>query len=203
MEQPKTIDELKAWYEEKGLPDENITRFFIGKDTYEPKAYGIYYDPYFAEYVVYKVKDTGERVIRYQGPDEETAVREIYLKLVEKIAQHNARLSDKENAVISRQNGNSYINYRTKKQIISFFVVLAMFFIFFLYQMISRFHNSVDVYYDGGYYDDGYYYYYDDDYYDDDYYYYDDDYDYDDYDYDDWDYDWDDDWDYDDWGDDW
>lgn len=29
--EPKTIEELKIWYKEHNLPDEKITRFFIGK----------------------------------------------------------------------------------------------------------------------------------------------------------------------------
>ena len=31
-DQPTTIDELKEWYKSKGLPDEEVTRFFIGRD---------------------------------------------------------------------------------------------------------------------------------------------------------------------------
>lgn len=42
--QPKTIEELKAWYTAHHLPPEEITRFFIGKDIREPKAFGIYRD---------------------------------------------------------------------------------------------------------------------------------------------------------------
>ena len=32
---PKTIEELKKWYSDRGLPPENVTRFFIGKDIKE------------------------------------------------------------------------------------------------------------------------------------------------------------------------
>ena len=42
IEVPKTIEELATWYAEKNLPPEEVTRFFIGKDVREPKAFGIY-----------------------------------------------------------------------------------------------------------------------------------------------------------------
>ena len=29
---PKTIAQLQTWYKTRGLPPENVTRFFIGKD---------------------------------------------------------------------------------------------------------------------------------------------------------------------------
>ncbi len=32
ISKPKTIEELKEWYIQKNLPDENVTRFFIGKN---------------------------------------------------------------------------------------------------------------------------------------------------------------------------
>ena len=43
-DQPLTIQELRQWYESKGLPPESVTRFFIGKDIREPRAFGIYFD---------------------------------------------------------------------------------------------------------------------------------------------------------------
>lgn len=43
-EAPKTIEELKQWYVDHKLPDENITRFFIGKNYTEKRAFGIYKD---------------------------------------------------------------------------------------------------------------------------------------------------------------
>lgn len=68
MNQPKTIEELRQWYIDKNLPPEDVTRFFIGKNILEPKAFGIYENE-FHEFVVYKNKADGERAIRYQGPD--------------------------------------------------------------------------------------------------------------------------------------
>ena len=43
-EAPKTIEELKKWYVDHNLSDENITRFFIGKNYTEKRAFGIYKD---------------------------------------------------------------------------------------------------------------------------------------------------------------
>ena len=76
---PSTIDELKAFCREKNMPLAQM-RFFIGQDYPDPRAFGIYRD-YDGNYVVYKNKSDGSRSIRYQGPDEAYAVREIYLKL--------------------------------------------------------------------------------------------------------------------------
>ena len=83
--QPKTIEELRAWYIAHHLPPEEITRFFIGKNITEPKAFGIYRDSY-GDFVVYKNKSTGERAIRYQGSDEQYAVNELYQRLKAEIA---------------------------------------------------------------------------------------------------------------------
>lgn len=66
-DQPLTIEELRQWYEGKGLPPEEVTRFFIGKDIREPKAFGIYYEEDTGNYVVYKNKASGERSVRYRG----------------------------------------------------------------------------------------------------------------------------------------
>ena len=80
-EQPKTIEELRAWYIAHHLPPEEITRFFIGKNITEPKAFGIYRDSY-GDFVVYKNKSTGERAVRYKGADEKYAVNELYQRLI-------------------------------------------------------------------------------------------------------------------------
>ena len=90
--QPKTIEELKEWYIAHHLPPEEITRFFIGKDIREPKAFGIYRDGN-GDFVVYKNKSTGERAIRYQGSDEQYAVNELYQRLKAEIADQKGRSS--------------------------------------------------------------------------------------------------------------
>ena len=59
----------EQWYKDRGLPDYETTRFFIGINYEKPKAFGIYKDDNTGKFVVYKNKDTGERVIRYEGTD--------------------------------------------------------------------------------------------------------------------------------------
>lgn len=86
---PQTIEELKAWYTAHNLPPEEVTRFFIGKDYKEPKAFGIYQDG--ERFIVYKNKADGSRAIRYEGGDEAYAVNELYLKLKEEIARQKAQ----------------------------------------------------------------------------------------------------------------
>lgn len=78
---PQTIEELRVWYKERNLPPENITRFFIGKDNREPKAFGIYQDG--DNFVVYKNTADGVRHEHYRGTNESVAVRELLLKLKE------------------------------------------------------------------------------------------------------------------------
>ncbi len=77
---PKTIDELKEYCAERGMPLLKM-RFFIGEDYRKPKAFGIYKDG--SEFIVYKNKANGERAVRYQGPDEAFAVSELFAKLLE------------------------------------------------------------------------------------------------------------------------
>ncbi len=56
-------------------------RFFIGQDFREPRAFGICKKE--NEYIVYKNKSDGSRFIRYRGLDEETAVFELFSKLLD------------------------------------------------------------------------------------------------------------------------
>lgn len=85
---PKTIAELEQWYKDRNLPPYDVTRFFIGINYEEPKAFGIYQDG--ERFIVYKNKSDGERAIRYQGTDEDYAVNEIYLKLKSEILAQKA-----------------------------------------------------------------------------------------------------------------
>lgn len=80
---PKTIAELAKWYEDRHLPPYEITRFFIGIDYRQPRAFGIYQAG--NEFIVYKNKADGTRAVRYQGTDEAYAVNELYLKLKDEI----------------------------------------------------------------------------------------------------------------------
>jgi len=77
---PKTIEELKEYCAERGMPLLRM-RFFIGEDYRQPRAFGIYQDG--GDFVVYKNKSDGSRAIRYRGPDEAHAVNELFLKLLE------------------------------------------------------------------------------------------------------------------------
>ena len=91
---PKTIEELKEWYMARKLPPERVTRFFIGKDVKEPKAFGIYKDG--RDIIVYKNKANGQRSVRYQGKDEAYGVNELYMKLKSEILnQKNHRITKK------------------------------------------------------------------------------------------------------------
>lgn len=95
---PQTIEELKSWYMARKLPPESVTRFFIGKDIKEAKAFGIYQDG--NNFVVYKNKADGSRAVRYRGTDEAYAVNEIYLKLKSEILNQKSRN-------LSRHSGNT------------------------------------------------------------------------------------------------
>ena len=81
--QPKTISELQEWFRANGY-DYYKTRFFIGIDYKDPKAFGIYKDDA-GDFVVYKNKANGERAIRYHGSDEEYAVNEIWQRFQQEI----------------------------------------------------------------------------------------------------------------------
>ncbi len=76
--EPKTIEELREYCAARDLPLSQL-RFFIGENYPEPRAYGIYRDG--TDFVVYKNKADGSRAIRYRGPDERFAVRELLLRL--------------------------------------------------------------------------------------------------------------------------
>ncbi|MCR5747509.1 MAG: hypothetical protein K6G03_07355, partial [Lachnospiraceae bacterium] len=63
---PRTIEELKAFCEEKKIPLDKF-KFHIGENYQGPQAFGIYYDEENKEYVVYKNKSDGSRAVRYHG----------------------------------------------------------------------------------------------------------------------------------------
>lgn len=99
---PETIEQLKQWYIEHNLPDENITRFFIGKNYTEPKAFGIYKDEDTQNFIVYKNKSDGKRAVRYEGKDEKYAVNELYQKLKEEIInqKNNSKNTERKKTTI-------------------------------------------------------------------------------------------------------
>jgi len=89
---PQTIDELLLWYKTNNLPPFEKTRFFIGINYQQPRAFGIYKEG--EEFVVYKNKNDGTRAIRYRGGNESFAVNEIYLKLLEILHQNNYTINN-------------------------------------------------------------------------------------------------------------
>ena len=160
--QPRTIEELKKWYEDRQLPPPETTRFFIGVDYKEPRAFGIYKNDN-NEFVVYKNKADGSRVIRYQGKDETYAVDELFQKLKDEIVHQKAR---------STSRGRQTKSDNRLKQIRSIiYMIFALAFIaIFVFESVSgKRHNGYYNYEDVVYYNDaGNWYYFDDD--DDDWY---------------------------------
>ena len=112
--QPKTIEELQEWYTAHHLPPEEVTRFFIGKNITEPKAFGIYKDGN-GDFVVYKNKSTGERAVRYKGADEQYAVNELYQRLKAEIADQKTR-SNANRPASSTQQYAVDTSYKKKKR---------------------------------------------------------------------------------------
>ena len=102
---PKTIEQLQKWYEDRQLPPYEVTRFFIGINYTNPKAFGIYKDG--NEFVVYKNKADGQRAIRYRGTDEAYAVNELYLKLKDEILNQKAHNQDRRSGVVNSSSTNS------------------------------------------------------------------------------------------------
>ena len=80
---PSTIDELRRWYSNRHLPPYEVTRFFIGENVSEPRAFGIYREG--DRVIVYKNKDNDQRAIRYNGTDEGYAVSEFLNKLKDEL----------------------------------------------------------------------------------------------------------------------
>lgn len=87
-DQPATIEGLKQWYRDRGLPPYDVTRFFIGENHIGARAFGIYADG--DNFVVYKNKEDGSRVIRYKGTDEAYAVNELLQRLKQEILEQKA-----------------------------------------------------------------------------------------------------------------
>lgn len=163
-ETPQTIEELQSWYRARNLPPEEVTRFFIGKDTHAPRAFGIYEAN--GEFVVYKNKSDGSRAIRYRGTDEAYAVNELYMRLKEEILnQKNLNLKKQ-----ARNQSNSYNrSYKPKKirgtsiivtTIVMFIFIVNILSIGLFYGLSDRFGTSSYNYYltenNEIYYDEGY-----------------------------------------------
>ena len=109
-EEVRTIAQLKRWYKDRNLPPQEVTRFFIGVDYKEPKAFGIYRDEETGAYIVYKNKADGTRAIRYEGYDEASAVYELHEKLKEEILNQK-RLNALRASNDSSDPDDSYSDY--------------------------------------------------------------------------------------------
>ena len=107
---PQTIEELQEYCAERGMPLLRM-RFFIGEDTKEAKAFGIFRDNH-GDIVVYKNKADGSRAVRYKGKDERHAVNEIYGKLLEECHNRGIYPDGKSNATYM-SGGKSSGNTRT------------------------------------------------------------------------------------------
>ena len=134
---PQTIAELKDWYRARNLPSEEITRFFIGRNIREPKAFGIYEEN--GNFIVYKNKSDGSRAIRYQGTDEAYAVNEMYLKLKEEILNQknlNARKRSR-NSSLNRKKGYSKKKNSSLLSVIVYAGILITILFTFIVPMVS------------------------------------------------------------------
>ncbi len=133
-DQPTTIEGLKEWYESKGLPPEDVTRFFIGKDIREAKAFGIYKDENSGNFIVYKNKADGTRAVRYEGTDEAYAVNELHTRLKQEILEQkahniaNGSASGNTGTAGGTQNANPAVSRKNK---IVFRIIIIALIVFF------------------------------------------------------------------------
>ena len=134
---PKTIQELKEYCAERGMPLLRM-RFFVGQDHREPKAFGIYKADG-NRYVVYKNKADGSRAVRYDGPDEAYAVNELFEKLLSEC--HNRGIYP--DGAVARVSGSTVPRVssgRSKKPIllIVFGIIILSLVLFGLYRHLSH-----------------------------------------------------------------
>ncbi len=149
---PKTIEQLRVWYKTRGLPPEEVTRFFIGKDIKEPKAFGIYEEH--GVFTVYKNKADGSRAVRYKGTDEAYAVNELYLRLKEEIL-HQKSLNIAKRGIGNRPGPSVTRSPRRSGKVKSTLLVVLMLVLFLpsiLISMISTINLSTYLTRDRGYY---------------------------------------------------
>ena len=156
---PRTIEELKAWYVAHNLPPENVTRFFIGKNIQEPRAFGIYQEG--EQFIVYKNKDNGSRAVRYQGYDEGYAVNELYMKLKSEIANQKNR-----NRVLTAEE-HAAAQKKSRRIVTIAIIVLVLYLVVSVWISIKSPNRGYYHYNDDWYYYDNHswYYYADDDWY--------------------------------------
>ena len=155
---PQTIDELKEYCAERGMPLLKM-RFFIGEDYRQPKAFGIYKDG--NDFVVYKNKASGERAIRYRGPDEKFAVNELFMKLLEEC--HNRGIYP-DGQIPERSGGGTRQRSRKKSSMLFPIIVIILSMLFSgVMAVVSKTVHRNDGYYSAG--DGTVYYHYGNDWY--------------------------------------
>ncbi|MDO4649031.1 MAG: zinc ribbon domain-containing protein [Eubacteriales bacterium] len=137
-DQPVTIEELQKWYQDRGLPPAEVTRFFIGVDYKEPRAFGIYKDSQTGNFVVYKNKDTGQRAIRYEGSDEAYAVNELFQRLKQEIIEQ--KMNNVKKAQHSTSSNTSGGKKSSKQNLIIFIILFVVYILLKL--MSSADHTS-------------------------------------------------------------
>ena len=172
-EVPKTIEELKAWFDAQGFTAEK-TRFYIGQDFKQPKAFGIYKDAG-GKCVVYKNKADGSRAVRYEGYDEKYAVNELYERIKSEIVNQKSHYVEKQKARAINEVKRTSQKVERKKRGSGFMrAILTIFIILGIGTTVYHVGKALG-FYVGNRYDNGYYTYENENYYslDDHWYYYD------------------------------
>ena len=127
---PHTIEELKEYCAERNMPLQRM-RFFIGENYQKPKAFGIYQNAA-GEFIVYKNKADGSRSFRYTGRDEEYAVKELYMKLLDECHKRNIWPDTPDGKPPKTATRNSHSNHNknnpNKKKSKSWLIFLLLFF---------------------------------------------------------------------------
>ena len=163
IERPKTIEEMKAYCAEKGMPLERM-RFFVGQDYREPKAFGIYRDG--RRFIVYKNKADGSRAVRYNGPDEDYAVNELFQKLLDECHKRGIYPDGLPDNPANRMGGAGQPVQKKRRSSAGTRVVITTFALIFAVAALSLFVKGRSHRFDGYYrYDNGVYYRYGDSWY--------------------------------------
>lgn len=143
-EVPQTIEELKSYCRKRGMPLQRM-RFFIGEDYKKPKAFGIYEQN--GRYIVYKNKANGTRAVRYDGPDEGYAVKELFLKLLDECHNRGIYPDGKPKQMVQPQQKHK----RFRSRYTSSNIILYLFILFVaLFLLIGYLDYRRDGYYRNG-----------------------------------------------------
>ena len=155
---PETIEELKAFCTRNEMPLVKM-RFFIDVDYQSPRAFGIYRDG--DNVVVYKNKADGSRAVRYHGPDEAYAVRELYQKLLDEC--HNRGIYPGGGRPQPARQSQSTMSSYSRGCLTKIVIFLAVFFCLIFFLVIRDGHKDDGYYRYAG--TQSYYYRYGDNYY--------------------------------------